>query len=238
MNGTIIMEKLRIHQLGDGNVGDMLTQPIVEHILGVTTINVKHQESNKLLGVGSILSWAVMEGDVVWGSGNIADKPIKLPSCKILALRGKLSEKNTGVDCKVFGDPALLLPLIYNPRNIQKEHKLGIIEHYVDKGLYQNDGYRISVWQKWQNFVDEVIKCEKIVSSSLHGCIIAEAYGIPVEWVVLSDRVAGKGFKFRDHLSATNRTNFSESLDLKELKEIQNQLIKVLKDEYFTKNPC
>lgn len=222
---------IRIHQCGGGNVGDMLTQPIIEFFIGDKTVNVKSTETNKVLGIGSIISWAVKENDIIWGSGLISDQKIKLPSCKILALRGRLTAQNVNSDCKVFGDPALLLPLMYNPQDIKKEYKLGIIEHYVDKNLYSNDGHRISVWSKWKSFVDEVLKCEKVVSSSLHGCVIADAYGIPVEWVELSNKVIGKGFKFRDYLTGTNRENFSENFDLQ---SIQTELIKVLQDEFNT----
>lgn len=82
----------------------------------------------------------------------------------------------------------------------------------------------------WKNFVDEIKSCKKIVSSSLHGCIIAESYGIPVEWIVLSDKVLGNGFKFRDYLSATDRKSFDEPLTEDKLKEQQEALIKVFKD--------
>ncbi len=222
---------IRIHQCGGGNIGDMITLPIVEHFLKKKVVNVKNTETGKLLGVGSIISWAVKENDIVWGSGLISDQKIELPPCKVLALRGMLTAENINSDCNVFGDPALLLPFLYNPTNIKKEHKVGVIEHYVDKNLYNGEGHRISVWMKWKEFIDEVLKCEKIVSSSLHGCVIPEAYGIPVEWIELSNKVIGKGFKFRDYLSGTKRTSFSEEFDLK---SIQNKLIEVLQNEFNT----
>jgi pyruvyltransferase len=230
----VVNNTIKVRQCGGGNVGDMLTIPIVEYFLGVKAENVKDNDVNKLVGVGSILSWVPREGDVIWGSGLISDQVKTLPvNCKVLALRGKLSAKNIDSNCSTFGDPAVLLPLMYNPV-VEKKYELGIIEHYVDKNLYtEQDGHRISVWQNWKNFVEDVKSCERIVCSSLHGCIISEAYDIPVEWVVLSNKVIGNGFKFRDYLSATDRKSFSETFDKK---YIQNNLVRVLLNEFNSNN--
>ena len=37
-------------------------------------------------------------------------------------------------------------------------------------------------------FLDEVSECEHVISTSLHGLIVAQAYGIPVGWAVMSTR--------------------------------------------------
>jgi hypothetical protein len=37
------------------------------------------------------------------------------------------------------------------------------------------------------------------VSSSLHGIIVAHAFGIPAAWLRWSDKLSGDGVKFRDH---------------------------------------
>lgn len=218
---------MKIYQYNHKNVGDNLTKPILEYFLNDTIEIVEPWIKNKLLGIGSIIHFAA-ENDIIWGSGLISNNPVQLKNCNILALRGKYSADLLKSDCSIFGDPALLMPLIYNP-HIEKTHKIGIIEHYVDKGLYIGDGYRIDVLLDWKSFINELKSCEYIKSSSLHGMILAEAYGIPCEWIVLSNNIIGNGFKFRDYLSASGRTSFSQPFDLN---IIQRKLIQALISKY------
>lgn len=214
---------------GKKNVGDTLTQPIVEHILKIKTQKVSKHFNGKLLGIGSIISWALQNNDIVWGSGLIENLPQPTPNCTILALRGKLTAKNINNNkCDVFSDPAILLPLIYNP-NIDKECDIGIVEHYVDIGLYQGKGKKINVTQYWKNFVDQIKSCNLILSSSLHGLILSEAYGIPCQRLKLSDNITGGDFKFNDYLTASNRKEFGYFEDIH---LYQNELMNVLRKHY------
>lgn len=223
---------MNIYQWGGTNIGDTITKPIIDNILNINSVVVKKEETNKLIGIGSVLTWAVRENDVIWGSGLIKDVTINLPKHRVIALRGKLTAKNINSNCSVFGDPGLLLPLLYNPQT-EIKHEIGVIEHYIDKGLYKGEGLRINILQNWKTFVDQIKSCKRIISSSLHGIVISESYGINSEWIKLSDKVIGNGFKFHDYLSGTNRNNFSEKFDLE---KIQNNLIKVLKNEFNSRN--
>jgi len=208
---------------------------------------VPEQGGGKLLGVGSIMR-VLKEGDLVWGSGIMreTDEFPQAKACKFLAVRGNLTrgilERYRANVPQVYGDPALLLPLMYSPTPLIT-HEVGIIPHFVDeKMLTSRVGDRlakgrswkqINICQDYENFVNEVLTCKYIISSSLHGLIIAEAYGIPVEWVVLSDKVLGQGFKFRDYLSGTGRRPQGPGpfpiLDPAILKDRQNGLLKALK---------
>ena len=231
-----------------GNVGDTLTPILVEHFTGQKVEFVDKNIEGKLLAVGSILD-VLKEGDTVWGSGFISEDDIlQTKDCNFMAVRGKLSERKIGQDIGVYGDPALLLPLIYNPK-IEKKHKTGVVPHYVDrnnlilKKLVEEGGHHVDIEEDWKSFVDEILSCEEIISSSLHGVIIAEAYGIPARWLKVGVEVTGDGFKFADYYSGTGREvdwddikgKFGFLVDvppIPHLREIQDNLVKVLVDFY------
>ena len=77
--------------------------------------------------------------------------------------------------------------------------------------------------------------CEEIVTSTLHGLICAEAYGIPVTWVKYSDKICGGQLKFQDYFLGTGRKEqryFQKTEPLQGLEERQNELINALKKHY------
>lgn len=115
----------------------------------------------------------------------------------ILAVRGPRTRtllEHAGFACpEVFGDPAVLMPRFYQPKVTGKRLPIGIILHHSQAHyakIANRDGIRIiSIERKSESeieaFVDEVCSCEKIFTTSLHGLIIAQAYGVPVQWIEL-----------------------------------------------------
>jgi pyruvyltransferase len=65
----------------------------------------------------------------------------------------------------------------------------------------------------YRKFIDELCSCEKIISSSLHGIILAEAYGIPA--VFLGEKRDSEMFKYYDWYISTGRkiVRYASSLD-------------------------
>ena len=86
-----------------------------------------------------------------------------------------------------LGDPGLLMPFVY-PQKVSQKYKLGIIPHFVDKDedfiqKWENNWKEenvifIDVLQSPQRVIKQIKQCQCIVSSSLHGLIIADAFHI------------------------------------------------------------
>ncbi len=196
------------------NFGDMLTPFIIEHYTGKETVLVDRDKKGKILAVGSILGRALRENDFVWGTGAMREGIIIIPKgVKIYAVRGPLTRSLIKGKCpEVYGDPGLLLPEIYNP-NI-KASGVGLLPHFDDynkiKTMFAGQKV-INIRKPIKQVIDEVKSCKLIITSSLHGLITAEAYGIPVIWARIMrtrnyKRKAGNGFKFNDYLLSTGRT--------------------------------
>lgn len=199
------------------NWGDELNKTLVKLISGKDPIYVEDPETHHYLCTGSILRWS-HKNTTVWGSGFISarDKIHEQPD--IRAVRGPLSREKVlrlGFDCpKVYGDPALLYPRFYQP-NVKKIYKVGIVPHYIDQAHPWLDKFKddpnvniIDILDPTINtFVDEINKCEMILSSSLHGIICGDSYGIPSYWIKLSDKVIGNGFKFIDYFKSVKRVH-------------------------------
>lgn len=199
------------------NVGDILNPYLIKNIFKLK--GIKRQKGNipHLLAIGSVMHEAKINS-YIWGTGFISrtDLPKKLDPKKIKALRGKesiklLKEKyQYDLGDIALGDPGVLMPLAYKKERKGK-YKLGIIPHYVDIDkipsslLSDPDIKIIDVQQDPEKFVDDIMECHAIFSSSLHGLILSDAYKIPNKWIVLSDRLVGGDFKFKDYYSTTSQ---------------------------------
>ncbi len=192
-----------------GNFGDELSPLIVEHVSGRPVVHTVRPP--RFHAIGSSLN-NVKDEDVVWGSGlwyagPVASRP------RITAVRGPLTRNHLltqGIDCpEIYGDPALLLPLIHTP-HFEKKTKLAVMPHRLDAGLYeqaQREGLPvISVQDDPLHVVESIAACDMLVTSSLHGLIASDAYGIPA--ALLLNRAfleVRPEFKYHDYLQSTGR---------------------------------
>jgi pyruvyltransferase len=193
------------------NFGDALNPYIYEKITGkVPTLIPKDSPESKLIMIGSILNHA-NESSIVWGAGLARLTDTVNPKCDIRAVRGPISRQialGCGASCpEIYGDPALLLPRFY-PANRTDEFILGIIPHVVDYdavvrayGNYEQVRI-IDLRDDTEDVIDDIIECQNIISSSLHGLIAADTYGIPSYWVEFSDKVLGDYTKFYDYFES------------------------------------
>lgn len=188
-----------------GNLGDVLA-PIVLEGLGVPVRWTNEREA-ELFSIGSVVS-KVRAGQKVWGSGVMwhADRPD--PGAEYLAVRGPVTREcvlaNGGECPEIYGDPALTLPLFYD-EPVEKKYAFGVVPHYVDLEAARFAGFENVISPLTADplaVVDRIRECRMIASSSLHGIIVAHAYGIPAGWLRLSDGLDGDDSKFRDYAEA------------------------------------
>ena len=206
------------------NWGDALNPVLIEKIAGRKArgfdINLMREFGGTYPGdvgdlhlvIGSTLQHA-NANTVVWGAGFTSDKCLFASKPKqVLAVRGPLSAahvRSQGIDCPdIYGDPALLFPRYYNPLR-QQQYRLGIIPHYLDsrdplvtRFSQQPDVLVIDIKDSIETVVDNMCRCDRIVSSSLHGLIAADAYEIPSAWIKVSSKIPGNDFKFYDYFAS------------------------------------
>lgn len=166
--------------------------------------------------IGSSLERAQKRRGIVWGAGFIDSmQGLREAPAAIHAVRGHLSRetlRGLGLDCPdVVGDPALLMPRLYEPRR-RARHPAGVIAHCYERdldcvqpGALPPDWLSIDITGDLFEVIDAIASCDEIFSSSLHGLVCAEAYGVPSRWVRLSDRPAGDGFKYLDFYSSLGK---------------------------------
>jgi hypothetical protein len=108
---------------------------------------------------------------------------------------------------RIFGDPALLLPRLYRPKR-RDQCAAGLIAHFADKPylaaslkLVKNLKL-IDIQDPIESVIDQIVSCEFVASSSLHGIITSHAYGIPAVRVEFRPLPGGDGSKFADYFAS------------------------------------
>lgn len=210
------------------NWGDAVAPYLVKALAGKTAANYRDTlnlaRKPVFTTIGSMLGTTRAPDVIVWGTGFVsASSHMRVTPSEVCAVRGPLTRAKLiedGINCpELFGDPALLFAQIYKP-SVERSHQLGLIPHWRERELpevvrlaQQDDVLFIDICAGIETVADNINRCDMIASSSLHGLVAADGYGIPATWVTFSDRPYGDGFKFRDYLQATGR-RFVEPLEV------------------------
>jgi pyruvyltransferase len=197
--------------VGHPNLGDALAPVLLEHYLRRPVGWVAKASQGKILSTGSLAA-LVSENDLVLGSGLIEDRRVSLPrGALVLSVRGPMTRDRLGPAQvpEVYGDPALLIPRVTGLRAVPGE-SIGVIPHFIDNPAVASASLPagaviIDVQEPWRRVVDAIRHCRAVVSSSLHGIVVAEAFHIPAVWVSLGDKILGGNFKFNDYYLGTGR---------------------------------
>jgi len=209
------------------NFGDYLSLKIVERMVeGPVKVFKKKPPRNekKLLALGSLLYFAY-ENDVLWGTGMNGKTPNKsdytFTHLDVRAVRGPITRKflieKFNIECpEIYGDPALLMPYLF-PEFDKQEYPSNdyiVIPHFSEKKLFPRSEHIVYPTDPWDQVVRKILDSKFVISSSLHGIIVAEAYGIPARML----RVTENEFmtKYQDYYEGTNRPDFEFATSVEE----------------------
>lgn len=192
-----------------------------------------------------------------WGSGFISNKEEDLKKLigpfvwefnrkiEFHALRGLYSqtmvEKIINEKLSIpLGDPGLLINRVM-PEERSKKYDVGIVLHWKEsindiKGKIQLKDYSvkyISPEREPTVVINEIKECNCILSSSLHGLIVADSFCIPNRHILVSSKVEGGGFKFKDYYSAYKNYPYRK-LDLNQF-VITDEIIDRIVNNYDVK---
>ena len=178
----------------------------------------------------------------IFGAGFLCEKyqnESYLRNINLIAVRGKITLQrliNNGVKTSkkvILADPGILLPIIYDQIKIKKQKKiynLCIIPHYIDKNntlIKKNIRIKgsliINIEGNPYYFMSSLSKCQRVLSSSLHGLIISDSMGIPNMRMIVSDKIIGGDYKFKDYYSAFD-LNLPFKIDLRNENFTENHL--------------
>ncbi len=213
------------------NFGDIANPLLLETVFGCSVKHVPVR-SAELFAVGSILQKVIqknpslkkillknLKGELtVWTSGLVApltDRHRPVRNLRITALRGELTRKELERILKrpldvPLGDAGLLFHSLLPEKTEGIQHSAGIVPHYCewDDPFYRELAERIpgscliSTVGDVRDILRRIRSCEVILSSSLHGLIAADSFGIPNLRIRSIGEIIGGDFKYDDYYSA------------------------------------
>ena len=232
------------------NLGDYLGFVIVEAMLEKRglTLDSWVPVRKHLKAVGSNV-FASFQRSTLWGSGvhHIPGNSLRyfyyypLLRLDIRAVRGPLTREillQYGHKCpEVYGDPAILMPLIYKP-NRTKTDGILVIPQFVTEKRFREEHPDLRIvsmnTNDYKTVIDAIASSKKVITSSLHAVILADAYGVPsVLFRGLREKI---DFKYLDYYASTGRYDIHiaetfeeackmEPLPLPDLSSLQKGLI-------------
>jgi pyruvyltransferase len=229
----------RLDDSQHGNFGDEITRLLIKRIFRKECEWSPASEC-ELIGAGSILQEVYeTKGDnkpYVWSSGLIRDGELHIPAdaFKFCSVRGTLTLgriDNTDKQLSL-GDAGLLASYLLPAKTRllnRKKYKIGILPHYKDVSSefmrvmkHRKDVFIIDATWPCEKVIESIYQCETLLSSSLHGLIVADSVGTPNAHVPMTSLVEGGGYKFKDYYSVFAENNRYEALDPAEAYQLSN----------------
>lgn len=206
------------------NFGDDLTPLLLKHILH-EPVRWAPPERADIVAVGSVLELYAERGSgaLIWGTGargggaaNVGHV-LREKLGTVAAVRGPLTRDFLGLpETTVLGDPGLLSASSLGLTKQERAVTPSLLPHYrvwqtVSNrdaiATLQGQGFQIIQPTLRPEAVAEAIaKSEFLVTSSLHGVIVAHSLGVPVVLTTFDDALSGeKPFKYLDYFASIGR---------------------------------
>lgn len=212
-NGYINLKYYKENK-GHGNFGDEMSPILISKITNRKVINSSNSNEQSIIAIGSYIMKANND-DYIWGSGiRTLDQECNYTRLNVKAVRGPLTQRyleDKGIDVpNIYGDPALLYTKIFDiKKNVNYLGKIGLIPHFTQLEKYHNFDLPnnikiISPIEPVNDVLSNIKSCKYIISSSLHGLIIADSFDIPNFWLYEDSLDEGK-LKFHDYFLSQNK---------------------------------
>ena len=198
---------MKIYYRNNCNFGDMLNISLAK-VFGVSNFLHADYTPSDTCFIGSVLDRLLVGGDSlrpikIIGTGFMnEDSKVNRKIESVVACRGKLTSDKLGLRKCMVGDPAIILPKLYMPK-IETKYDIGFAPHFKAQHNKIEGAYIINLTDPVNVVLNNILSCNRVITSSLHVLIICDIYGIPVELTYKDNpnfNVIDE-FKFRDYYS-------------------------------------
>ncbi|WP_164659084.1 polysaccharide pyruvyl transferase family protein [Tropicibacter sp. Alg240-R139] len=200
------------------NFGDVLSSLVVAKV-SARAVTHAGPKGCDLVAVGSLLqimrrnfSQAVERSakPVVWGAGLLHSVPKDfLPNVEIALVRGPVTAALLGLNTRKFGDPGLLVSDLFD-RVPAAQDRIALVPHHsqVDDPAIK----ALAASEPALDLIDpkddalevcrRIASSRHVIASSLHGLIVADAFGVPSTWLSPGEQ---SHLKYHDYAASVGR---------------------------------
>lgn len=208
------------------NFGDAINPLMVGHVAGRVVEHIGPRRAD-MFAIGSMIQVvkrthkvARAEGEklCVWGTGLL--NPIFghdfLENVELALVRGPITAALLKLEMNRFGDPGLLIHAAL-PFEGTRQDRIGVVPHYTlmdDPELLafvaSDPAYLlIDPREDAADVCLQIASCEHVFASSLHGLIIADAYGVANTWI---EPKGQSWLKYLDYAASVGRSDMMAPL--------------------------
>ncbi len=220
---------LRLHWWkAEPNFGDAINPLIVGHISGREVVHAGPRRAD-LFAIGSMMQVVKRShkeprdsGDklLVWGTGLL--HPVFghgfLNHVEVALLRGPVTAALLTLEHRRFGDPGLLINDALPFKGTRRD-RIGIVPHYsiaddpeLAAFVAADPAYLlIDPRGDASEVCLQIASCAHVYASSLHGLIVADAYGVANTWI---DPMGQSWLKYLDYAASIGRRDMVAPLPL------------------------